>query len=546
MFKIYLYHMSTENNRMDKTNYLTQIAELNGELREATSVINPSITFQITSDMQDLENGVLDCNYIYIPNFKRYYFVDNIVCVTSTLWEIDCSVDVLMSFKDQLGELDVFCNRSEFEYNDMLIDNKVPSNNNMIVEFHTDNTTPFQDLDRDSITPAYIVSVTGYKAKAPNGVVDMTGVLRVPYINYYIFPILQLDKFSELILKPWSIGITDAFFVEPSECLRSITVYPFNPTNYLGELTGTETTIKVSNKDIDLDMPSNRIENRRVLTISGGNVAVPHKYNNFLDYEPYTTVSVFIPFLGYADLPTDLVMGKNLHLDYYCDIETGEAIASIIPYTVVNGIEVYEEVVYSEKLQLGYQLPTVKTNVSQQMTSLFGAVLSIAGGALSGGAGLASGLSGALSNLATNYKSYAQSNKKPSDTAAFRNRRDFIKKDFISDITSDFTNFITNNTVDVIGSLKQKTISVGGGNLVSSLSKVKRTFSSRIVYPNVNYPNNYNHTVGKPSNFSGKLKNLHGYTELSGFHLEGMKNCTTSEQEAMNKVLRSGFLMPES
>ena len=532
MFKIYLYHMSAENNRMDKTNYLTQIAELNGELREATSVINPSITFQITSDMQDLENGVLDCNYIYIPNFKRYYFVDNIVCVTNTLWQIDCSVDVLMSFKTQLGELDVFCERNEFNYNDMLIDDKVPSNNNMNINIFKSLTTPFNTMDRNTSSTFVIISVAGYKEKP----IVNSGELRVPHIQYYIFPILTFNNFCEMLFNPFA-SIAERFFIEPSECLRSVTVYPFNPILYIGELLSTETSIKMGSRDFNLEYSVQRIENKRILTISGGSVTVSGLYNNFLDYEPYTTSQLFIPFIGYVDIATDLIMNKTLNLSYKVDIETGE---SLVEVTDNDG-----NIVFTTKTQLGYVIPTVKTNSSQQLMSIFGAITSFITSSITSGGNIASGLLSGGASLAKNFQGYAHSPKKQSDLNAFRKTRESIKSDVELGIIDESVNFISKNTINAINACKQKIISSDGGNNVSLLSTIELKFSVRTVTPNAYYPNGYNHLLGKPSKYTGKLKELKGYTELSGFHLEGLLNCTSTEQQAINDILRSGFLMPE-
>ena len=130
MFSIILYYCKTENNRMDKTEYLQKIASIQGNLREQTSIINPSITIELNDQIikgliehKDIvvddneipvktddyfhivikyRKKVLSANYLWIPQFDRYYFIDDITSVTNTLWRIDCSVDVLMSFKKDL------------------------------------------------------------------------------------------------------------------------------------------------------------------------------------------------------------------------------------------------------------------------------------------------------------------------------------------------------------------------------------------------------------------------------------------------------------
>lgn len=54
-----------------------------------------------------------------------------------------------------------------------------------------------------------------------------------------------------------------------------------------------------------------------------GNVDVPAYYNNFLDYEPYTQCSIYIPFIGFRGLAANYVVGHNISVTYVYDVVTG-------------------------------------------------------------------------------------------------------------------------------------------------------------------------------------------------------------------------------
>jgi len=94
---ITLYVTGSERHAVRKT--LQSGLELNGSLRGESSVINPSFLIQVDNPSQ--------YNYCYIPDFGRYYFISNITSVRTNIWRIDCSVDVLMSFQDEILNLDV-------------------------------------------------------------------------------------------------------------------------------------------------------------------------------------------------------------------------------------------------------------------------------------------------------------------------------------------------------------------------------------------------------------------------------------------------------
>ena len=89
---ISLYVNTSEKEKLDKS--LSNKTELNGYLKQGSSVVNPIITIQITNPSQ--------YNYVYIPQFHRYYFISDTVNVKNNIWEIHMHVDALSSFKSQI------------------------------------------------------------------------------------------------------------------------------------------------------------------------------------------------------------------------------------------------------------------------------------------------------------------------------------------------------------------------------------------------------------------------------------------------------------
>lgn len=114
MLTIKLYNCTAENNRVDKTNFLTLVETITGTLRESTSILDCDIEIEY--------NKFPDFNYIYIQEFNRYYFVEDIISIVNNLWSVSLSVDVLMSFKDNLLECRAFIDRNEKYYAPYSID----------------------------------------------------------------------------------------------------------------------------------------------------------------------------------------------------------------------------------------------------------------------------------------------------------------------------------------------------------------------------------------------------------------------------------------
>lgn len=114
-FTIKLYKSNAEKERVNKTDFLKNEIELTGVLRDATSVISPTIRIEY-------DGNISQYNYAYIPEFGRYYYIDNIISVQNKLWEINMSCDVLMTYKSDIYLQKAIINKSEKEFNKMYND----------------------------------------------------------------------------------------------------------------------------------------------------------------------------------------------------------------------------------------------------------------------------------------------------------------------------------------------------------------------------------------------------------------------------------------
>lgn len=104
--EITLYTNESEKNKLEKT--ITNSISLEGNLRDESSIINPIIL--ISSNKEDIPYMY---NYAYIPAFGRYYFITDIESARTGIWRVSMHVDVLMSYKEQIKNLNVIINNSE-------------------------------------------------------------------------------------------------------------------------------------------------------------------------------------------------------------------------------------------------------------------------------------------------------------------------------------------------------------------------------------------------------------------------------------------------
>lgn len=114
---IRLYKNTSDSNVVSKT--ISQVYECEGTLKEATSITEPVIT------LSGINSIITEFNYVYIPEFNRYYYVTDMVSIKNNLWAVSCKVDVLMSYKDIIYKQTAVVDRQEYNYNTMLSDNRL-------------------------------------------------------------------------------------------------------------------------------------------------------------------------------------------------------------------------------------------------------------------------------------------------------------------------------------------------------------------------------------------------------------------------------------
>ena len=114
---VQLYRNTAEKNRVDKTSYLTTQGTYKGSLRSSCNVLNPEIVIQ--------SNSLPSSNYMFIKEFgNRWYFIEGWRIVATGLYELTASVDVLMTYKEQILNLEAVIERQEYNYNTMLTDDE--------------------------------------------------------------------------------------------------------------------------------------------------------------------------------------------------------------------------------------------------------------------------------------------------------------------------------------------------------------------------------------------------------------------------------------
>lgn len=116
--QVILYNNRSDKRRLNKK--IAKLATVDCMLKDRCSLLNPRLVISHAA-----LSAFAQCNYMYIPDFNRYYFC-SVSALTGDMLEITGAVDVLMSYRNGINEIRCTIVRQEKKFNKYFIDNFLP------------------------------------------------------------------------------------------------------------------------------------------------------------------------------------------------------------------------------------------------------------------------------------------------------------------------------------------------------------------------------------------------------------------------------------
>ena len=173
----------------------------------------------------------------------------------------------------------------------------------------------------------------------------------------------------------WSTNFIDSFkkfFSNPSDSLISLVGYPVDVKS-----SGAK-NIKIGYTDSGV---SSHVITDYIQEFDLGSVYIPKFYNNFLDNNPYTKVSIYLPFIGSCSLDPDIVVGATIKIKYRVELLTANCVA-LLSVRNINGT--YP--IYQFNGNLGMQFPLSSGSYASIYKNLISTGISAVAAYASGGA----------------------------------------------------------------------------------------------------------------------------------------------------------------
>ena len=100
---VILYTNSSDKRNLSKS--ISEIATVSCNVKYPLDILNPTLILNYNP-------YYLNCNYVYIPEYGRYYYA-KIEVESGSRAEIACTVDVLMSYNVQIKNINCVISRYE-------------------------------------------------------------------------------------------------------------------------------------------------------------------------------------------------------------------------------------------------------------------------------------------------------------------------------------------------------------------------------------------------------------------------------------------------
>lgn len=345
----------------------------------------------------------------------------------------------------------------------------------------SDDNGNYDNTSSDITIPTNTVTVEGETVDTQTPVIGMTGLGMLT-----IWKVSQA-RIAQLGQELWDSSIISSFlksFYAPVDSIITLNLVPSIadvPTNGTGTIhlgdyqTSVSGTPIVSNQFYEVDM---------------GELSISPYWQSALDFNPYTSIQLYLPYVGMVTLSPDCVMGKTIGVKYSIDCVTGQLVA----FVRVNG-----NILYTFIGSCAMSIPITGANYGEAYKAIIqgsvGLATGVAGAAATGGAaGVVMGAnvaSGAVSNAVSGSKVQYTNGSPTSMTAGY--------------LAPQFCYVV-------------------------------------ITRPNQSLADGYKSFVGYPSNITATLGSLSGFTSIESIHLEGI-NATSEELEEIESLLKSGVIL---
>ena len=527
----YMMKFAKKENSLAKPSPSDVGVVLNIELKDGCSVVNPIIMVNTkTQQLQEDDNPVFNYNYCYIPEFGRYYYIDDWV-YNPGLWVAHTHVDCLSSWRKEILDSYLFIMRStrdsnwQLLYNTNLLDAKYPTTAEQPVYRRSEYGNPYSGKEG-----MYVVGIVS------SGAAEGT-------VTYYCFTTAGFRDFCYKLFT-YSTGWLNIDPTEISENLQKALINPFQyilscvylPIDEYDVSNYSYTyTINFGWWSITTSYYAYILSTKFYLRYNTSLPIPKHPdtgwRGNYLNLSPYAIYTLrYYPF-GTINIDTEAIASYDtLYMVTDLDLCTGKAILNIFVDGFGNPIRTIEAMV-------GVQIPTASLQTNFNEIASGKTAIIAAGAAVVGKIADASTSTKANHTTAqTTDLDRAMGYAKPITARAAAQAYAPVAADRISEVASDIKQTLSDILSSTIAA--STTAEIQGMQGVGSQYEVQTLTLSGRFLPLA--PEDFEHT-GRPLMAYRQVSSLSGFAVAKEADIE--IPCTDRELKTIKAYLEAGFFV---
>lgn len=325
-----------------------------------------------------------------------------------------------------------------------------------------------------------------------------TDVTNTGFVTLYNPTTLEIGQLAYFMWSGDFADILKKIFRAPFDCIIGLkllyapVITQSAQTIWLGNVETTVSASKIKEQFVDFDC---------------GTININEYFKSFLDYTPFTKITIFLPFIGYKQLNVDEVMNSSLHLVYRIDVYSGSCIAFLRITKNIKSTNL-NSVLYSFDGNCAMDIPFTSGDMSRYVAAILGTAASTAGAVIS---------NPVLSEMPLNSNNDATKNP---------------NEKHLSDLQNGTSNLMASKPqIQRGGSLTGANSSMG----------MKRPYII-IERPLQQMPGDYANFIGIPLNMTKTLSQVTGFTVVSQIFMASTQ-ATDKEIKMITKLLMQGVIL---
>lgn len=328
---------------------------------EPCSILSPSFILSASA----AGNIFRGATYCHVSTWNRYYWINDRRFVDGQI-VVDCSIDVLASYKSAIGGSTQYVLRSASEANEQITDMAYPLTGvitTLKVDPDPQHPNPFKSSVNDG---CFIVGIVG-EADAYS--------TRFGAVNYYEFNATELSSFMNALMS----NQNDWLSVQTSDLSDSTTKMILNPMQYITSCqwiplgrtsTPTSHALKfgwwdIANITHGIPATTGGMPGRDgIIGFITTNVRHPQAERGaYMNKSPYSTYQIYIPQVGYIPIPSDIyAQTEYITVKYTLDYPTGTMILDIYGNSKEDGTGTVTQICRTSA-QIGVDIPLAQIAV---------------------------------------------------------------------------------------------------------------------------------------------------------------------------------------